>query len=79
MKTDVLDKELYKTITNSICEYMEDKHDFHLGQFEAEFFLDEILKIITPAIYNQGIDDAILSLRSVHERLEEELDMRRII
>ncbi|HCM7312070.1 TPA: DUF2164 family protein [Klebsiella pneumoniae] len=79
MRADFLDKELYKTITNSICEYMEDKHDLHLGQFEAEFFLDELLKIITPAIYNKGIEDSILSLRSFNERLEEELDMRRII
>ncbi|EFZ7365150.1 TPA: DUF2164 family protein [Escherichia coli] len=41
--------------------------------------LDEILKRVIPAIYNVAIDDAIKSVRNVGDRLEEELDMRKVV
>ncbi|MCW7092953.1 DUF2164 domain-containing protein [Escherichia coli] len=50
-----------------------------LGQFESEELLDEILKRVIPVIYNVAIDDAIKSVRNVGDRLEEELDMRKVV
>ncbi|WP_278252937.1 DUF2164 family protein, partial [Escherichia coli] len=49
------------------------------GQFESEELLDEILKRVIPVIYNVAIDDAIKSVRTVGDRLEEDLDMRKVV
>ncbi|EBL5756226.1 DUF2164 domain-containing protein, partial [Salmonella enterica subsp. enterica serovar Newport] len=58
---------------------IRDEHDICLGQFESEELLDEILKRVIPVIYNVAIDDAIKSVRNVGDRLEEELDMRKVV
>lgn len=79
MKKPEIDKENYKQLTEIICNHMETEHGFHIGQFEAESLLDEMLTIITPGIYNQAMNDAIAVLKSVTERMEEELDIRKII
>lgn len=79
MKKPKIDKENYKKLTITICDHMKTEHDFHIGQFEAESLLDEMLKIIIPSIYNQAMNDATAVLKSVTERMEEELDIRKII
>lgn len=79
MKRAEIERELYTSLTAMIIEYMENKHQLHLGQFESEFFLDELLSLLAPALYNEGINEAIKSLHSFSERLEEELDLRKVI
>ncbi|NWC64143.1 DUF2164 family protein [Cedecea sp. P7760] len=79
MRMPELNKEIYNELTESITAHMMTEHDLHLGQFESEALLDELLKKLIPSIYNMAIDDAILSLRGAAEKIEEELDLRKII
>ena len=74
-----LKKEIYNELAESITSHMMTEHDLHLGQFESEALLDELLKKLMPSVYNMAIDDAILSLRGATEKIEEELDLRKII
>lgn len=74
-----INKEIYCELTESITSHMMAEHDLHLGQFESEALLDELLKKLMPSVYNMAIDDAILSLRGATEKIEEELDLRKII
>lgn len=79
MKTSDIDKKDYTKLTEVICNYMQLEHEFHLGQFEAEFLLDDILKVLIPVVYNHALDDATRVVKSVSEKMEEELDMRKIL
>lgn len=79
MKELKIDKSDYAKIVELIINHMESKHDVILGQFDAEFLLDDILNVIGPLIYNQGIDDVMKSVRNIGERLEEEIDARKIL
>lgn len=75
-----LNKEIYYELTESITSHMMTEHDLHLGQFESEALLDELLKKLIPSVYNMAISEAaILSLRGATEKIEEELDLRKII
>lgn len=74
-----LNKDTYNELAESITSHMMTEHDLHLGQFESEALLDELLKKLMPSVYNMAIDDAILSLRGATEKIEEELDLRKII
>lgn len=74
-----LKKEIYNELAESITSHMMTEHDLHLGQFESEALLDELLKKLMPSVYNMAIDDAILSLRGAAEKIEEELYLRKII
>jgi len=74
-----LNKEIYNELAASITSHMLIEHDLHLGQFESEALLDELLKRLIPSIYNMAIEDAILSLRGATEKIEEELDLRKIV
>lgn len=79
MKISDIEKEDYTKLTEVICNHMQSEHEFHLGQFEAEFLLDDILKFLIPVVYNRAIDDAARVVKSVSEKMEEELDMRKIL
>ncbi|MBM0902108.1 DUF2164 family protein, partial [Escherichia coli] len=70
---------IYKRLAEFISQKIRDENDICLGQFESEELLDEILKRVIPVIYNVAIDDAIKSVRNVGDRLEEELDMRKVV
>ena len=79
MKISDIEKNIYKGLAEFIPQKIRDEHDICLGQFESEELLDEILKRVIPVIYNVAIDDAIKSVRNVGDRLEEELDMRKVV
>ncbi|EML5640218.1 TPA: DUF2164 family protein [Escherichia coli] len=79
MKISDIEKNIYKGLAEFILQKIRDEHDICLGQFESEELLDEILKRVIPVIYNVAIDDAIKSVRNVGDRLEEELDMRKVV
>lgn len=79
MSLPELNKDAYNDLTELITNHMMSEHELHLGQFESEALLDELLKNIIPSIYNMAIDDAMLSFRGVSEKIEEELDLKKII
>ena len=79
MKISDIEKNIYKGLAEFISQKIRDEHDIRHGQFESEELLDEILKRVIPVIYNVAIDDAIKSVRNVGDRLEEELDMRKVV
>ncbi|MGU3413390.1 DUF2164 family protein [Enterobacteriaceae bacterium C34A] len=74
-----LSKDIYLELSELITSHMMTEHELHLGQFESEALLDELLKKLMPSIYNMAIDDAIQSLRGSAEKIEEELDLRKIL
>lgn len=77
MKNLKLPDEEYKNVVAHIVDYMEDKHDLPLGQFEAEFFLDELVKKIAPLFYNQGLNKAMDVIHNNVLTLEELLDLEK--
>lgn len=79
MKKIKLGKQDYINATNMIIEHIEHNHDTRLGQFEAEFLLDEIVKSIGPALFNLGVDESIKTFRSLSEHTEEEMDAIKLI
>lgn len=68
-----------KAITDQLKQYFLTNFDLHLGQFEVEFLLDFIEKICGPALYNNGIDEAIKTYAIYSERVQEEMELKRII
>ncbi|MBY5922569.1 DUF2164 domain-containing protein [Ferrimonas balearica] len=64
-----------QALLRQLSHYCEEELDRELGQFEAEFLLDFILKTLGPVLYNQGLYDAQallqprleLVLESLHE------------
>ncbi len=77
MKNLKLSNEDYQNVVTHIVDYMEDKHDLQLGQFEAEFFLDELVKKIAPLFYNQGLNKAMDVIQNNVLTLEELLDLEK--
>lgn len=77
MKNLKLSNEDYQNVVAHIVDYMEDKHDLQLGQFEAEFFLDELVKKVAPLFYNQGLNKAIDVIHNNVLTLEELLDLEK--
>jgi uncharacterized protein (DUF2164 family) len=58
MKNITLSKQQKESLINKLQQYFEDELDKEIGQFEAEFFADFLLKEMGPAIYNQALLDA---------------------
>lgn len=79
MSMPELNKEIYHELSELITSHMMTEHELYLGQFESEALLDELLKKLMPSIYNMAIEDAIQSLRGTAEKIEEELDLRKIL
>lgn len=79
MKKIELPADDYRKLRDFITDWLEDKHDLQLGQFEAEFFLDELVKKMAPALYNKGLDDALAVAQSNMLTLEERLDLEKVI
>ncbi len=77
MKNLKLSNEDYQNVVTHIVDYMEDKHDLQLGQFEAEFFLDELVKKVAPLFYNQGLNKAMDVIQNNVLTLEELLDLEK--
>jgi len=54
----ILSKEQKLSATTKLQEYFEQELDRELGQFEAEFLLEFIMKELGSSIYNQALYDA---------------------
>ncbi|MBJ9888745.1 DUF2164 family protein [Citrobacter sedlakii] len=59
--------------------YCRDQFDLHLEQFDAEFFIDFIIDKLGPAFYNAGIEEAIRTHLAWNERIQEEMDLKKIL
>ncbi|MDC0598362.1 DUF2164 domain-containing protein [Gammaproteobacteria bacterium] len=62
------EKEL---LTQKLQNYLKDEFDQHIGQFDAEFFLDFISKEIGSYYYNLGLNDAQAVINSSLENISE--------
>lgn len=79
MKNSKLPLDEYNRVVGHIIDYMEDKHDLQLGQFEAEFFLDDLMKKVAPLFYNQGLTKAMDVIQNNVFTLEELIDLEKEI
>lgn len=57
-------------LTRAIQAYFQDERDETIGDLQAGFILDFVLKEIGPSIYNQGLRDAQARLRVVVDDLD---------
>lgn len=79
MKKFELPAEDYRKLSDFITDWLDEKHDLQVGQFEAEFLLDELVKRLAPVLYNKGLDDALAVAQSNMLTLEELLDLEKIV
>lgn len=77
MKNLKLPPDDYNAVAGYIIDYLDDKHDLQLGQFEAEFFLDDLVKKVAPLFYNQGLTKAMDVIQNNVFTLEELIDLEK--
>ena len=61
----VLPDEATPALVAAIKRYFYDERDEEIGDLQASFFLDFVLKEIGPSIYNQAVRDAQARLLAV--------------
>ncbi|MGY5958598.1 DUF2164 domain-containing protein [Kosakonia sp. BK9b] len=66
-------------LRDKLQAYCETHFELELEQFDAEFFIDFIAEQIGPAFYNAGIDEAIRTHALYSERIQEEMDLKKIL
>ncbi|CAM6310563.1 MULTISPECIES: DUF2164 domain-containing protein [Citrobacter] len=66
-------------LRDELERYCRDQFDLHLEQFDAEFFIDFIIDKLGPAFYNAGIEEAIRTHLAWNERIQEEMDLKKIL
>lgn len=66
-------------LRNALTDYCRDHFELELEQFDAEFFIDFISEKLGPAYYNAGIEEAIRTHLAWSERIQEEMDLKKII
>lgn len=66
-----LDKDKKAALVAALQSYAVDDLDIELGQFDAEFLLDFVIKELGPSVYNQALSDAHQLLQSRIESLNE--------
>jgi uncharacterized protein (DUF2164 family) len=59
---DITSEQKVELVTK-ITDYVSDEFQVELGQFEAEFFVDFIIKELAPVVYNQALYDAEVILK----------------
>ena len=66
-------------LRDRLTDYCAKQFDLDLEQFDAEFFIDFIIENLGPAFYNAGIDEAIRTHLAWSERIQEEMDLKKIL
>ncbi|MEZ2587136.1 DUF2164 domain-containing protein [Kluyvera intermedia] len=66
-------------LRNQLTDYCTKQFDLELEQFDAEFFIEFIIDKLGPAFYNAGIDEAIRTHFAWSERIQEEMDLKKIL
>ncbi|STU90129.1 Uncharacterized conserved protein [Klebsiella michiganensis] len=65
-------------LREKLSKYCEENFELELEQFDAEFFVDFIAKELGPMFYNAGIDAAIATHLAWGERIQEEMDLKKV-
>lgn len=66
-----LPDETKKMLVAAIKHYFQEEREEDIGDLQAMFFLDFILRVVGPSIYNQAVRDA----QSVMQKFVAELDV----
>lgn len=66
-------------LREALSDYCRDQFELELEQFDAEFFIDFISEKLGPAYYNAGIEEAIRTHLAWSERIQEEMDLKKIL
>ena len=66
-------------LRDKLSKYCEETFNLELEQFDAEFFVDFIAKELGPMFYNAGIEEAIRTHVAYSERIQEEMDLKKIL
>ena len=65
-------------LRDKLSKYCEETFNLELEQFDAEFFVDFIAKELGPMFYNAGIDAAIATHLAWSDRIQEEMDLKKV-
>ncbi|MBA7843523.1 DUF2164 family protein [Klebsiella sp. RHBSTW-00484] len=65
-------------LREKLCQYCEENFELELEQFDAEFFVDFIAKELGPMFFNAGIDTAISTHVAWSDRIQEEMDLKKV-
>lgn len=68
-------RDLLRERLSKCCE---ETFNLELEQFDAEFFVDFIAKELGPLFYNAGIEEAIRTHLAWSERIQEEMDLKKV-
>jgi Uncharacterized conserved protein len=74
-----LTPEQREQLKRKLENYCEQNFDLELEQFDAEFFVDFITEQLGPMFYNAGLDEAIRTHMAWSERIQEEMDVKKIL
>ncbi|POP45647.1 DUF2164 domain-containing protein [Superficieibacter electus] len=66
-------------LRSELESYCATHFDLELEQFDAEFFIDFIIEKLGPAFYNAGIEEAIRTHIAWSDRIQEEMDVKKIL
>ena len=66
-------------LRDALRDYCRDHFELELEQFDAEFFIDFISEKLGPVYYNAGIEEAIRTHLAWSERIQEEMDLKKIL
>ena len=58
-------------LRDRLSKYCAETFDLELEQFDAEFFVDFM-------VYNAGIEEAIRTHQAWSERIQEEMDLKKV-
>lgn len=79
MSAITLTKEEKDTIRTKLIDYCEEQFGLSLEQFDADFFTDFVIETLGVAIYNAGVEEAIRTHQQYSERIQEEMDLKKIL
>ena len=66
-------------LRDALRDYCRDHFELQVEQFDAEFFIDFISEKLGPVYYNAGIEEAIRTHLAWSERIQEEMDLKKIL
>ena len=78
MSAIILTPEQRQLLLRKLETYCETQLDLKLEQFDAEFFTDFIIEQLGPLFLNAGIDEAIRTHLAYGDRIQEEMDLKKI-
>lgn len=65
-------------LRDRLSKNCEETFNLELEQFDAEFFVDFIAQELGPLFYNAGIEEAIRTHLAWSERIQEEMDLKKV-